>query len=516
MTTTAAAALPRPHLRRQGTATQLLVDGQPFILLAGELHNSSASALAYVEPLLDQLIPLHLNAVLAPLSWELIEPDEGRFDFALVDGIIDAARRRRLRVVFLWFGTLKNAMSCYTPAWVKTDLARFPRAEAQPGVASGTVSPFGAEILRCDARAFAAVMRHIADIDAARHTVVMMQVENEPGILYASRDHSPAAERAFAAPVPEPLLAHLRQQTGTLIAELDEIWAATGRRAAGTWAEVFGEGADEVFMAWHTARFVDAVAAAGRAEHDLPMFANAWLIAGPGYKPGQYPSGGPVSKMLDVWRAAAPHIDVLAPDIYDPDFRGNAVSYTRSGNPLLVPETRSDTAAAAKALYAVGRHDAICFAPFGIDDLAAPHPLGETYRLLRDLMPLLTTAAGSGRMTGFLQQGDEENWTAEIAGFRFRCRTAKPMKDCTVPGGALLLHLEANEFIMAGRNLILTFEPLDPAQRTGELVWLDVGDYRGGQWVAGRRLNGDETAHGTGVLLGDALTVCRFELHAYR
>lgn len=506
---------PLPRLERHGTAARLLVDGQPFLMLAGELHNSSASSLAYLEPILDRLLTLHLNTVLVPLSWELVEPEEGCFDFALLDGIVDQARRRGLRLLFLWFGTLKNAISSYVPAWVKQDLARFPRAQAKPGENGWSLSVFHEATAAADARAFAAVMARLDAIDAAHRTVLMVQVENETGILGAARDHGPAAEAAFAAPVPAALGQSLQAHRAELMPELRTAWERAGARTTGTWTEVFGADADEIFMAWHTARFVDHVAAAGRAACNLPMFANAWLIAGPGYQPGQYPSGGPVSKLLDVWRAAAPHLDLLAPDIYLQDFRTECASYTRGGNPLLIPEAANGPVAAANALYAVGRHHALCFSPFAIDDLAPDHPLGESYRLLGNLWPLLAPACGSERLTGFLQQADEEAWTAEVGGYRFRARTRQPLAKLRVPGAALLLQTGADEFIAAGRSLIFTFEPLAPGLRVAELLWLDTGDVRHGTWVPGRRLNGDETFHGTGVSFGERLEVVRFRLHAY-
>lgn len=502
-------------LERVGDGVRLLVDGTTFIMLGGELHNSSASSLAYVEPLLDRLAAMHLNTVLAPLCWELIEPVEGQFDFSLLDGLVLAARQRGLQLVFLWFGTLKNAFSSYTPAWVKRDTARFFRAQGVLGKSSHTVSVFCAEAMRCDARAFAAVMQRIREIDAEQHTVLMVQVENEAGILGAPRDYCPAADAAFQQAAPAELPVYLAAHRDALIPELAASWTRQGCRQRGSWTELFGAEADEVFMAWHVARFIEHVAAAGHAEYALPLFANAWLIAGPGYTAGQYPSGGPVSKMLDVWHAAAPHIALLAPDIYLQDFRAECASYTRGGNPLLIPEARNDARAAANVLYAIGQHQALCFAPFAIDDLPVDHPLAETYRLLADLMPLLTDAYGTSRLAGFLQQGDEEQFVQELGNYRFNVRTCKPLEQCQVPGAALLLALGDDEFLAVGRNLVFTYTPLAPAARTAELIRLDVGDYHLGQWLPGRRLNGDETAHGTGVVFGEQLTAYQFVLHGF-
>ena len=497
-------------LHRRHAGAYLTVHDTPTILLAGELHNSSASSLAYLEPILDRLQELHLNTVLAPLSWELVEPTEGEYDFALLDGIMRAARRRGLSLVFLWFGTLKNAVSSYAPAWVKTDTQRFFRAQTAPGVSTGAVSVFCAEAQRCDARAFAAVMARIREIDADEGTVLMVQVENEPGLLGAARDHHPTAEAAFQGAVPDALLAYLSAYQESLLAELPR-----PQRSAGTWSEVFGMDAEEIFMAWHVARFLEQVAAAGRAEYELPLFANAWLIAGPGYAPGQYPSGGPVSKLLDIWQAAAPTLDLLAPDIYLQDFRAECAAYARAGNPLFIPEARNDACAAANVLYAIGRHHALGFSPFAIDDLPADHPLGETYAQLREMMPLLSAAYGSERLTAFLQQADEEEWTAELGSYSFRARTRQPLADGQVPGAALLLALSDDEFLVLGRSLVLTFTPRDPDLPIAEIVHLDTGTLHNGDWRPGRRLNGDETYHGTAVLLGAELTAFRFKLHAF-
>ncbi len=501
-----------PHLRRQGATCQLIVNGKPVILLAGELHNSSASSLEYLCPLFDKLVRCGLNAVLAPVSWELLEPEEGRYDFTLVDGMVHAARDRGLMLVPLWFGTMKNAISCYAPGWVRTDPVRFPRAETLPGVPSWTVSPLSDEALRCDARAFEALLRRLRELDPDGRTVVMVQVENETGILNAPRDCSPAATRAFHGPVPEALLAHLATHRETLRPELRLAWESCGARRVGDWRTVFGRDAEEVFMGWHIACFVNTVAAAGRREYDLPMFANAWLVHGPGFPPGKYPSGGPVSKLLDVWQAAAPEIDFISPDIYRADFRDICADYTTQGNPLFIPEARKDPVAAANALYAFGRHAALGFAPFAIEDIAEDHPLVETYRTLRHMMPLLTTAQAAGRLTGFLQEADDESWSADLGGYCFRCRTNGKRADLEVPGSAILIDDGNGYFACIGRNLTLTFSPIAGAHATAEILELDTGTFEEGVWHHGRRLNGDETCHATGVLLGKALTLCRFRL----
>jgi beta-galactosidase GanA len=504
----------QPHLNKKGTATQLVVDGKPFVMLAGEIHNSSSASLDYMDPIWDKLKAMHLNTVILPLYWELIEPVEDEFDFALLDGLIDGACKRDLRLVLLWFATWKNATSSYAPAWVKADLGRFPRMQCQPGKNANAISCFSREACQADARAFAQVMRHIKRIDGEQHTVLAIQVENEPGVLDTSRDRCAMAEEAFAGQVPPDLIAYLQEHIGSLVSLFRETWEAAGSRTPGTWSEVFGDWADEVFMAWHIAQYIDRVAAAGKAEYNIPMVANAWLKLSLDQPPGKYPSGGPTFNMLDVWKAAASHIDVLAPDIYALDFRGVCAQYTRSDNPLFIPEARRDARAASACFYAFGEHDAICYAPFGIDSVSLPHPLTESYALLAEMLPLLAEVQGEGRMIGFFQQEDNEHWHADLAGYRLLVTTNVTIDDGVVPAGGLIVALGDDEFLVAGRGVFIEFAQARGDQVNVEFLWLEEGVFKAGQWVPGRRLNGDETNHGRTVKLGHELMACKLKLNS--
>ena len=323
---------------------EIIVDGKPFLILGGELHNSSSSSLAYMRTLWPMLVEKKLNTVLAAVSWELIEPTEGKFDFTLVDGIIQDARQNRMRLVFLWFGSWKNGVSSYPPYWVKTDPKRFPLAQDRTGKSLNILSTFSAATCDADAKAFATLMRHIRQVDGKEHTVIMMQVENEVGVLGDSRDRSPAAGAAFTEPVPKELMNYLQQHKDSLAPELLDVWRTNGMKPSGTWAQVFGEGGawapDSIFMAWQYARYVNKVTAAGKAEYDIPMYVNAWLD-GPSSRAGQYPSGGPLPQVADIWRAGAPRIDFRSPDLYAAQFDEITERFIRNGNPLFIPETRA-------------------------------------------------------------------------------------------------------------------------------------------------------------------------------
>ena len=234
-----------PHLKKVGQTVQMTVDGQPYLILAGELHNSSATSSGYMQPIWARLAVARLNTVISTVSWELIEPVEGRFDFSSVDYQIRAAREQRLHLVLIWFGTWKNASSSYAPLWVKRDARRFPMASTKTGTGTfmglpaEALSAFGDATIAADAQAFRALMRHIREADR-QHTVIMMQVENETGLLGDSRDRLALAEVMWSKPVPRELVDYLSQHKDTLLPELSRVWGTNGFKTSGTWAEIFG------------------------------------------------------------------------------------------------------------------------------------------------------------------------------------------------------------------------------------------------------------------------------------
>jgi beta-galactosidase GanA len=489
-------AQPPPHLQKQGTATQLIVDGRPFLILGGELHNSSSSSLEYMGPIWPRMAAMNFNTVLAALSWELVEPEEGKYDFRLVDGLIEDARRHNLRLVFLWFGSWKNGMSSYIPAWVKRDFKRFPRVKLRNGETVEVLSTFAPANWEADAKAFAALMRHIREVDGNDHTVLMMQVENEVGVLGDSRDRCEAANKAFAQPIPQALAAYLSKNQGKLIPELASL---VGSRTSGTWEQVFGSGpaADEAFMAWNYASYVDKVTAAGKAEYPLPMFVNAWLSS-PDQKPGDWPSGGPLPHVMDIWRAAAPRIDFLAPDIYQPNFAEWCRRYTQLGNPLFIPEMRRGDDGARNIFYAIGQHDAIGTSPFAVDSIPDPKTasLGKTYGVLDQLAPLLLKHQGKGEMAGFLLDKEQPSTKVKLGGYELDVSLDAIFGSKAEIGYGLVIATGSDEFVGAGSGFGVTFVTKTPGPARVGLAAVDEGVYSNGKWIPGRRLNGDETAQG--------------------
>jgi hypothetical protein len=517
-----------PHLRTTAAGTQLIVDGEPTLLLGGQLHNSSPSSAEYMKPVWDRLAAMHVGTVIGSASWDLVEAEEGRFDFGLVDDQIEQARSRDMRLVLIWFGAFKNAMSTYAPRWVRADPQRFPRAgldaRSRPlftyegGMAKPVLSVFSDALLAADRRAFTALMSHLALVDQ-NHTVVMVQIENEVGVLGDSRDRSALAEEAWQQPVPAALIDYLVTHADTLRPELLDLWSGMGRPATGTWSAVFGTDwrADEVFMAWAFASYVESLAAAGKTAKALPMYVNAWLGPQPGQsEAGQYPSGGPTRTVLDVWKAAAPSLDLLGPDIYIDDVPPVLADYHRPDNPLFVPEAQIR---AGSVFLALGRHSAIGFSVFGVDDARPDSQLGEAYALLRPMQQIITSAQEQGRIAGILLDNGDIDTTLQLGGYDIIARDAQaligrmlldagleappppaPLPSETEagvisarPGDSrpfgLIIQESDDTFLVAGRGLTLDFARPDAVV---EVDHVEEGRFDKGQWVPGRVLNGDE------------------------
>jgi hypothetical protein len=474
-----------------------MVDDQPFWARAGELNNSSASSRAFMSEVWPKLVRARLNTVLAVISWDMFEPEEGRYDFSNIDELIEDARANHIKLVPLWFGTWKNGASHYVPYWVKADQQRFALTRTLMGNID-TISPLNEAAKAADAKAFAALMGHIREVDEKERTVIMVQVENEVGVLGDARDRSEAAERVFNAKAPRELTDYLTGNHARLLPETLEAWQGAGGRTDGTWRETFGRFADEAFSAWHYARFVDAVAAAGKAEYPLPMFVNAWL---PNYRnplfPGEYPSGGPNAHMQDIWRAGAPNIDFLSPDIYSTNFGEILSKYNRAGNPLFIPEARPELEGAANAALAASM-GAFGYSPFGIESRIADYdngPITQVYKLIEEIEPELFKHQAEGTIAGaIVEQGHlEERFV--LGGYEI---VIGLVQDRNTPaylaekGYAIVMSTGPDSFTIAGLGVQVTFAPPVPSGDVIGIGTAEEGRFDDGAWTPGRRLNGDE------------------------
>ena len=565
-----------PYLKKVHNCTQLFVDDKPFLMLAGELHNSATGSVEKMRALWPRLASMNYNTILAPITWELIEPEEGKFNFEIVDSMIYGARENNLHLVILWFGSWKNAKSSYVPAWVKQDRSRFPLAVRKDGSCNYTLSPHSRNTLEADKKAFCKLMEHIKSIDSKYHTVIMVQVENEVGTLtesegfppapnIAMRDYSPAANKAFSSNVPASLMKWLKAHQNQLHPAIAAVWAANGHKTEGNWEDVFGVGkagrvysqeeiikilkhifmpsednklsdeeltawmkefpflTEEIFNAWHFGTYINEIAEAGKAIYPLPMYVNAWQKTIMAREPGRYPSGGPLGHLIPIWQAAAPTIDIFAPDIYLTDFYSEICDgYTTEGRPLFVPETTATPDGAARAFYTFGKYNTVGYSPFGINGgglyLSADTTdttYRQVYQYLSYLTPEITKHQGTSDIAGLLI--DRRHPADEVVMGDYTI-SIRPYSNSNVFGttgalvkdeskneenvaGVLVIRLGKNDFLVAGGVGELAVNIRHNSKAKTDFLSVDEIDFDPQGNAYYHRLNGDEITSANGPVI---------------
>jgi beta-galactosidase GanA len=518
MAAPAKAAAPIPQLVHQNGHHALMVDGAPFVMFGAQVHNSSnyPEALKKVWPAIHDM---NANTVEIPVAWEQIEPVEGKFDFSYVDTLLAQARQNKVRLVLLWFGTWKNTGPQYTPEWVKFDNKRFPRMIEKDGTKiSYCLSPFGEETLKADKKAFVALMAHIKKIDSLDRTVIMMQVENEVGTYGVARDYGPKAQAAFAQAVPQIIL--------------DNKKSPVPLAAKGNWTQVYGDYADQYFHTYAIASYIEEIAKAGRAVYDLPMYVNNALrdpVEPMAPWKGNFASGGPTYDVIDIYRAAAPHIDISAPDIYGPEsvkFAATLDKFQRPDNPLMLPEMGNSAQYHRYAYLVLGR-GALGFAPFGIDyadysnfplgskqtDKTMVEPFGKIYAAFKPMQRQWSTWAFEGRTFGVAEGDDRaaqtvamKNWNATVSfrQWQFGETSFYPnLKDTPANtespnGGVSIAQIGDNEFIIVGQHARVKLGGAGSnAGKPTMFARVEEGHFdASGKWVMERNWNGDQTDYG--------------------
>jgi len=492
-----------PYLQKKGETVQLMVDGHPYLILGGELHNSSASSLEYMKPIWERLAKANINTVLAPVSWELIEPKEGEFDFHLVDGMIEAARRHNLHLVFLWFGSWKNGASTYVPGWVKKDQERFPLVTNKEGESLDILTPLGENTLQADAHAFARLMQHIKEVDGKKQTVIMMQVENEVGVFGDSRDWSQIADKSFKSNVPIRLTQYLQKNKNELRPPIYKLWKKNGFKTKGSWSEIFGKSVatNELFMAWHFSHFMNQMVKAGKEKYALPMYVNAWIVQPDDKEPGDYPAGGPQAHVHDIWMAGAPDIDFYVPDIYLPNFAEITQHYKEPKKAFFIPESFAGFEGASNAFYAIGACHALGYAPFGIDGIEAleTNDITQAFKVLQQLSSFILKAQQEGTIAAVALNKKHPKANIPLGDYILHVKRKHGWDTTQVTdrGYALMIALSSDTYLIAGDNFQIDFSPQEGNNEVG-FIYIEEGTIKEGKWHAGRRLNGDEISSFTG------------------
>ena len=509
-----------PEIRKYNGIDTLFVHDEPFIILGGELHNSSASSLDYMEEKVwPNLEGLHMNTVILPIYWELIEAEEGKYDFSLLDGLIAQARKNQMHLILLWFGLWKNAESMYIPGWMKQDTEKYYRARKVNGEVIPTISPLCQAAVEKDANALAKVMAHLRKMDEVENTVIAIQVENEIGLMGADRDYSVEGELQFSQKVPH---------------EVEMEFAVEG-----SWKECFGYESGEYFMSYHFAKAVEFITRAARREYNLPCYANAWLKQSPWYL-GSYPCGGPVASMHRMWKLVAPSLFCLAPDIYVPYVAQVMEEYTRNGNPLLIPEVRKDAVSSSYALYAFGKYCALGYSPFAIEELAldpsaiqkppmevmlalnidpsafeiegSKEYLASVYGLMEQIKPLYLRYRATPQLKSYVKQAETDYGAfLTFEHYDFQISYA-PKKPCKPVAAGMIYEVGENRFYLIGMMSNVRIHPKYGENCKVDILRLEEGEFENGTWKCGRVLNGDEKMS---LNLGDKLTCLSLELYKF-
>ncbi len=499
-----------PHLEKRGDISQLIVKGKPFLVLGGELGNSSASSPEYMKDIWPAFKGSGLNTLLAVVSWDQIEPEEGKFDFSQMDAMIKDARENDLKLVILWFGSFKNGGSGYIPGWVGSDYKRFPRALTRDGLSVPCLSVFYENNWEADKKAYVAMMKHLKEIDSKENTVLFVQVENEMGLFF-ERDYSEKAETLFHSEVPNKLMDHLVTNKKNLLPETLELWSHSNFATNGTWENVFGKNvtASEFFMAWQYSSYTNEITKAGKEVYPIPAFVNVALQHEGDIVPGDYPSGGPVAQVHDVWRAGAPDVDFYSPDIYDAEYSDILDRYSRNQTTVFVPESGSS---AANAVYLIGEKRGIGFSPFGIDRGIKNHRESTffgAYRMMASFSEIITEHQAKGTIrAAWLSELNPEITRKEfiLGEHKVIVNLSRPSRFAVQPenqgsgifgprgrkGYAMVLLMDKNEYLVMGANAQVTFAPANGKGITA-FSKVNEGYFEGKQWHPLRWLNGDET-----------------------
>jgi hypothetical protein len=557
-----------PHLEKRGLATQLIVDGKPFLVLGAEPPTSGPSNLEYLRYMLQVQADTHQNTSAIAVGWNWIEPQQGKYDFRIPDAMIEDARTIGQRIVLVWFGSWKNGDSGFVPVWVKAGQDRFPRAQVKGGKTVECLSTLNENNWEADGRALAALMRHIREVDRT-HRVIMVQVENEIGINHDTRDRSPLADKAFAAPVPAELMDYVQKHKDALHPELRKVWEAAGFKTSGTWEEVFGKGpeADETFMAWNYARYINRVVESAKKEYPVPMFVNVWGTQGW----GRSPRGEAIDHLLDIWRAGAPLVDMSCPDAYM-GRQGAAnhiiditTRYARSDNPFFTVEASDGEMGAAHAFYAIGQQRAIGYSGMGNDGLldwftktginspawhtpagmdsptrlfgfggpgsTKPLPpvppeyeakaLSQAFLTLSQIAPQILEHQSSGTIAGVALDKQKPDEKVKLGNYILNVGLPRGRgEQNTVPdliGYGLFMAAGPDEYLVAGNNVMITFTPNTPGPPIAGLAEQEAGRFgANGKWVATHFLGGDDSSDSVVRLSWGERAIQRVTLYRYR
>lgn len=505
----------------------LFRDGEtPFFPLGLQCCNSSAFNASEMKAFWDSVAFTGVNTVEIPVYWETFEPEQNLFCYEFVDECLRQADLYDVKVIFLWFGSWKNGTSKYAPTWIKENPGKYKRVVTYEGIVTNILSPYCRENLEADKAAFLKLVQYIEQNNRKKNRVIGIQIENEPGMMMrGDRDCGPIAETLFQEEVPDEVKSVVFHHE---LGEVTDIWKEKGALTDGCWTDLFGEKAGEYFSVFGIASYIQELAAEAKRITDLTMIVNVWTDNVGWDEPGvDYPAGGPVSKVLGLWKMFAPDVDVVGLDNYKLDREGylqDCQRYSKYGNPLFLPESHAwDEANSQTMFWAVGRYKAKGLFLFGPEamysDTGEIKPCSaeiiKSIKALVSIQSVLPHFINSGGIWAVVQedkmteqkicQGDayiriffEFERTDYHHGY-FGTKHGK--------GRGLLLRENANTYYAVGEGINISIRQnsgiLYSRQRMDKYIGykkVEEGYFdKQGRWICTRRRNGDESDYGIWV-----------------
>lgn len=489
------------------------------------------------------------NCLEAPVYWYALEPEKDRYDMELVRGLIDEARVVQLKLIILWFGMSKNGHPNYAPEYVKLNPGRYRLAKGSDGAPVASLSPHCVETLERDRRAFEKLMEFLREYDRESRTVLAVQIENEMGFANTDMDYSDDVKELYRTQkFPEALREISLEDCGleSLESQLQE---GEIKDELSVWKRKFGRHSHEAFSAWHHARYVEEIARAGKKVYQIPMLVNV-MVGEQGYEEtGRcYNGGSAAGRVLDIWKAGAPSLDLICPDIYNQNRREYTRicnCYDRQDNPLFIPESPiGGEANAMNALVAVADYGAVGVCCFGAEHALDRegrlteqcHDMAVTMRTISNMIPLLIRYRKTGKIHGIAQEEFETRRYIRLAEYHVVANFTRSMpthlgytqepedeagRDKTkIRGRALLIQTGEHEFFAGGAGVAFDFIKRPKAEdedsyihlssrQASQLNFLSVeeGHFEDDMWVTDFVRNGDETNFSQYVLDGQVIRI---------
>jgi len=505
-----------------------IVNGKPFFPLGGEADNQSGRSDSESETAFKAVKQIHGNTLEIAVCWEQVEPEEGKFDFSCVDALLTKARRYGIKLILLWFATWFGGSMNYSPSWVKTNPQRFKRLSSPSGKELWALSPHYKANMEADKKAFVALCKYLKAKDSVEHTVIGIQVENEPCVYSNDRDYGPEAQDEYQSSVPDKLVAAIKVAGK---GRVYDVWLQAGGKKSGTWPELFGWEAGKFLTAWNIANYIDNVAAAGKTAHDIPMFMN--II------PRYY------NLQLDIYKWFTPHIDIIGPDIYSSDSRDYeflCATYSRDDNPLFLPESVKEVTDGGKSTQpwsmfrAIADYNLIGYFFFGIEYIVTGdgsfrpefRMLVDSIQCIAQAIPLLLKYQGTDKIHPVAQDEYMKSQEFDFEGYnglvQFGGGQAPPAwKDWRHPpdetmfksrnedcnrGRGLIIQVNKNEFYLVGANYRLFVHPKQSTDKMQaplpvtdpSYISVDEGHFdQNGKFVIDRQRNGGQVLAGVWV-----------------